>query len=806
MRRFHWLCSGAVGAMFLPVGAFAQTAPAPQNTVGTQDTQATQNSTATTPAPATDQRDVADIIVTAQRRSESLVNVPVAVTVLSSETLGKQAISNERDLQIAVPGLTVRAAFNSDQLNYAIRGQTIDPFTNSQPGVLPYVNEYQIPTGFTSTPLFDLDSVQVLKGPQGTLFGRNAIGGAVLFTTVQPSFKFGGYAKARAGDYGLLEFEGAVNVPISDTLAVRIAGRTADAGGYFKNITTGNRLGSRQTDTIRGSILFKPSDSFSNTLVVDYTNTRGTTTPARLYSQYPLGATNNGVALSGTATALFSPALDSVFMAPGLFSAYINANGLTNTNAAGGLNAFFNATRNQDPNSDVRLNSDPVLRGKVFDAINTTTLSLGANTQLKSIIGYTNSRSFQSVDADGTPYIIESPDSTLEIDQFSAELQLSGKTFDNKLQYVLGAYYFNSDTLSNQFATVFSFAPVVPPLQQFNLRARAKGAAIAGYAQGTYDLGAILPGLEFTGGIRYTSETQRLQQEPGGLFFTTFGAAPQRVKIGRVNYQAGVQYHITRRAMLYGKVGSSFRSGGFNLGSAPLPGTAAAGGNGFTPETTTSYELGAKFEGRLVNLPFRANIAAFSQTVSNVQRAVYFVPPGGSLAGFTANIPEARVQGIEVDGYISPAKWLQVGANASFIDAKFTKPTTVFFGQSKTFGPYPDTPKFSGSVYAQVDIPVGNDFGNVSLRGDLYHQSTSYFGSLNNTTVPGTNIAPYTVANFRLGIDKIAGTGVSVAGYLKNAFNEKYYVGGIPLGEVLSLNTAVPGAPRTYFIEASIKF
>ena len=136
-------------------------------------------------------RQVEEIVVTAQRKNESLVEVPVSITAISADSLSKQAISTERDLQIAVPGLTVRAAFSSDQLNYSLRGQTIDPFTYSQPGVVPYVNDYAVPAGYASAPLYDLQSVQVLKGPQGTLFGRNAIGGAVLFTTAKPTHDFG---------------------------------------------------------------------------------------------------------------------------------------------------------------------------------------------------------------------------------------------------------------------------------------------------------------------------------------------------------------------------------------------------------------------------------------------------------------------------------------------------------------------------------------------------------------------------------------------------------------------------------------
>src|ERR1700692_166254 len=127
-----------------------------------------------------------EIVVTAQRREASLERTPVAVEVLTADALDKEAVTTEGDLQLSVPGLTVRTTENATQLNYSIRGQSVDAFTGSPPAVLPYFNEVQT-TNNSSTGFYDLDSIQVLKGPQGTLFGRNATGGAVLFTSTKPT-------------------------------------------------------------------------------------------------------------------------------------------------------------------------------------------------------------------------------------------------------------------------------------------------------------------------------------------------------------------------------------------------------------------------------------------------------------------------------------------------------------------------------------------------------------------------------------------------------------------------------------------
>ena len=165
------------------------------------------------------------IIVTAQRRSEDLSRAAVAVSVLTSEALQERAIVTETDLQTAVPGLIVKTGQNENQLNFSLRGQTVDPFSSSRPSVLPYFNEVQV-GGVGGTSLYDLESVQVLKGPQGTLFGRNATGGAVLYTSKRPDDEFGGYVTGRAGNYDAFQLEGALNLPLADdgSAALRVAG------------------------------------------------------------------------------------------------------------------------------------------------------------------------------------------------------------------------------------------------------------------------------------------------------------------------------------------------------------------------------------------------------------------------------------------------------------------------------------------------------------------------------------------------------------------------------------------------------
>ena len=215
-------------------------------------------------------------MVTAQRVRTDLERTPVSVAVLNNADLTERAIVTETDLQIAVPGLIVRGAQNSNQLNYVIRGQTLDPDSGSQPAVLPYVNEVQFNNGQVASAFYDLESIQVLKGPQGTLFGRNSTGGAVLFTTTKPSDEFGGYLTVRAGNYNMESVEGALNLPIvPDKVLLRVAGYQQYRQGFQYDTVDGKNVGEIQRAAGRISLVLKPTEDLTNTTVFDYLRSGG---------------------------------------------------------------------------------------------------------------------------------------------------------------------------------------------------------------------------------------------------------------------------------------------------------------------------------------------------------------------------------------------------------------------------------------------------------------------------------------------------------------------------------------------------
>ena len=232
----------AASSVILAPAAFAQTAPA----------------AAAVPAQRRRTERLGEVIVTAQRRDQSLARTPVSVAVISADTIAKSQIVSENDLREAAPGLQVRSGGTSNQINYAIRGESQDPFSNVRPGVLPYINEVQIDGEGGASEFYDLQSVQVLKGPQGTLFGRSATGGAVLFTTQKPTDQFGGYLSALGGDYHAQKVEGALNMPIaSDQVLLRVAGFERSRDGFQENLFDNKTIGEQRQFGGRVSLTVK---------------------------------------------------------------------------------------------------------------------------------------------------------------------------------------------------------------------------------------------------------------------------------------------------------------------------------------------------------------------------------------------------------------------------------------------------------------------------------------------------------------------------------------------------------------------
>ncbi len=820
--------------------ALTQNTPVSGNTsAGPASATAIQGTQQTTAAP--------EIIVTAQRRSERLSRVPISVVAFDAKTLQSKAITSEQDLGTIVPGLQVKNGQTSNQLSFSLRGQTLDPFSGTSAAVLTYLNEAPYQPYNSASDFFDLSSVQVLKGPQGTLFGRNATGGAVLYSTPTPGDKLSGYIIARGGERNYGQVQGAIDLPIlKDLLSIRLAGDVNTQNGYINNLYTGKTLGDTDAKSFRGTVLFTPTSKLKNTFVGQYSKFGGTEGEGNLYDYYTMPNAagqqfiNNGrTSVPNTTGGTLTSTLDTVYnvFSPLLFNTQGNNIGDSNLTPGpavgpgrfpGGV-AGYAAFSRAHP-YDVYIQYNLPHRSDLNFLSNTTEYDFSDELTLKNIFSYTNTITHLPGNLAGGPfgalYLYNNPNNAsgdsgsggpggqlFKAHQYSDELQAQGNFFDNRLHYTAGGFY--SSFEHHDVIPVFVGADIDPNLgaaAAFGLPAdidydyNAKDVSEAIYGQVDYK---ITDKLTATVGGRYTWEQVSLTENPGAISVITGltdAGVRQSKDLSEPSWTFNLQYQLTPENMIYAAQRGSFRSGNFNGTVTP-----ADNDNFFKSELAHDYEIGYKYSGRLVARPFRFNLALYDEIVINAQHAVYAVI-NGNPAGFTLNVPEARTRGVEVDSTFQVTDWLNLTATGAYTDAEYPKGIvnvanlTGVPGSTIDFDSYPDSPKFAGTFGADVTLPIPEELGKLILHGEVYAQTSTFFSSNNGSVTPGTELPGYHDVSMRLSWNNIKESQVSAAIFVKNLTDELYYVSGYALGAAGGYNTGYPGEPRTIAGEVSLKF
>jgi len=784
---------GATSTMAMTAALMAAPAYAQQSTADSED--ATAKGGISKPQ-------VEEIVVTAQRREQSLSKVPVAVSAFNAEVLQDRNVNSEQDLASLVPGLIVKSGQNSNQLSFTLRGQTLDPFSGSSPAVLTYINDAPMTEGNTSTAFFDFSSVQVLKGPQGTLFGRNATGGAVLYETTKPGDVYGGFITVKGGQRNYIQVQGAVDLPISDVFKLRVAGDYNKQDGYIKNINTGSTLGDTDAKSGRVTLVIEPSTGFKMTTVAQYSDFGGSEGAGGLYSYHACGETNNGYTLTST--------LDCVYGANSPFAPTLG-DGPRGDGTWPGAVAGYLAWQQANPYK-VWLSYDLPHKAHTAFVTNTTEMELSDDINLKNIFSYADAFARTPGILTGSPFgslnlynrsgLGNGPPGGEEFStkRLSNELQLQGKS--GALQYIVGAYY--SWSRKNEYIPVIVGSELAAPLADIAYNYTADDESKALFAQLSYDL---TDKLTVTAGGRYTWEQVRLRQRTGSLFNLT-GDTPlkQKANLHDPSWTFNIQYQINPQNMIYFAQRGSFRAGGFNGAVVPYNNT-----NFFDNENTYDFELGYKFNGYLGDVPSRINVAAYRQIVKHAQHSIYALV-NGNPAAFTVNVPEKRIQGVEFDGNFKISKWLEVGFSGAYTDAKFTKnvvdlsAATGVPGLTIPFDTYTDAPKWAGSVYAEVGLPVPEKVGEVKFRADAFGQKMTYFSNNEGSITPRTQLPGYVTVDLRLSWNDVMGSNLTVAAYAKNVFDKLYYNSGYVEGASGGFNTAIWGEPQTFGAEVTYRF
>ena len=433
------------------------------------------------PAGASASTEIEEVVVTARRQDESLQDVPLAVTAFSSKDLAVKHIQSRTDLANFTPSLiTITGGYPSEFAYFALRGQ--GPSFSSTPGVVPYFAEVPNPVSIDGRggSMFDLASVQVIAGPQGTLFGKNATGGNILFEPQRPTNTFGGYVQGEVGNYNDRRAEFALNLPIVDgKVLFRLAGESARRDGY--TIDVGPNFKGKDYDDVH-------YDSVRAGLTLRFTDNLENYTVARFFQ-----SSNNG---PGTVLKQFNTTLGA-----GLLPVLIPFPGLATAVADQAARDNRHVAYDQDEFSDT----------KYWQFVNQTTLEFSPNLKLKNIVSYSHGRYSYAYDYDATVYPIGGQTArgaypSVAPNYFTEELQLQGKAFDGGLDFTVGAYYDKQTQNTPHWGGLFTQYPISFFLGPVPATLDVTSNSHAVFAQGTLDLEKVgLPhGLSLTAGLRHT--------------------------------------------------------------------------------------------------------------------------------------------------------------------------------------------------------------------------------------------------------------------------------------------------------------
>ena len=699
------------GFALFSTAAFAQDAPppaAPPPAASPPATPAADTagpSDAAPPAAQKDDQGFGDIIVTAQRRSDTLQRVPMAVSAITDAALSRGAVSSLIDIQNTVPNVNISARASSGVV--AIRGIGFDIVTAGAEGSVALHSDgvYQSRPTAALAGLFDIERIEVARGPQGTLYGRNATGGAINIITKKPTDTFEGYVNAGYGNYNAYNAQGAISGPIAPGLLdFRIAGKIEGHDGYGTNVFNNTPVDDLRDYALRGELSFTPSSAVKFLLIADYFHRNDHSYPTRF---------------------------------AGCLLAVCNAN-------AGVSRGFPVPSDLRDVSVDV----GPINRQSLGGVNLTTTIDLSFAT-LTSISAYRTGTSYYLFDLDGTA--LPGSFSTREENhhEFSQELQLGNK--GNTFDWIAGLYYFyeNNYARSNGHFPTFLTPAGFSTYFQGGLQ---KTNAYAGFGELSWH---GISGLTLTLGGRYSNERKNLIDEftftNGPVNITARQPAPtaaipcvvcrglpDQVSFSSFTPKFAASYQIDSDRMLYATVQKGFKSGGFAIGAV----TPA-----FQPEEIWSYEAGLKaswFDHRLIT-----NISYYHYDYSNLQ-----VGRVQSVALVITNAGKVKVDGVEFEVRAKLGDHIELNANGAYNDARFTSymtanpainPAQVLDLSGNLLS---NAPKWTGNLGAEYHTAAFG--GRISVRGDVFASSRVFFSPYNNLI---NSQAPYTIKNASIRYD-----------------------------------------------------
>lgn len=748
------------------------------STTATEDTRPLEGKTAAS--------DFEDIVVTARRRSEAAQDVPVTISAVSGEELKSRQITDFSEVQFLVPTLRVSAGTSGRQsANFSLRGLRSN-------GVVLYFNEVPVSSDAANRALYDLQNIQVLKGPQGTLFGTNTTAGAILIQPARPTHQTEGFVELQAGNRDMIGGQAMFNVPLTDSLSLRAAGQFKKRAGltkYVSNIPgpTLRNQDSEDYSSFRISLLFDPVEGFENLLTIDrfYADEEPSYKKITAISPCP-GTPSIGQLLTLGACKYRPP--------------------LTTTLGLPSFEQFFATESKLGPFETANPYQGRSLTDS-WGATNITSFALNDQITIKNIFGYWHLKANRTSDGDGTIFDSLQSNYISKTRHVSNEVQVQADI--SRLKLIVGAYYSNDRVDGGNFFRSAAPGPL-DPIVRDNTNIDENKAI---FAQATY---AVTDRLNVTAGARYTWQTKDVRSVDFTGGRCSFPATNPAVDIVTCTFRAsvefrepswtfGLDYNVAPNVLVYGTARRGFNGGGVNT-TPPVP---------YDTEKLDDIEIGAKSEFRLGGVPIRANISAFRSKYSGIQRRITaFVD--NVPAAYIRNASAAKVQGIEIQGDIHLGQ-LDLSASGTYLDAKYTNfQTELAPGQfaDLTANALAQAPKYTGSVTAAYHVPIDAKVAErLTASVTWSYQSVIYFedfnqldATLNNRIDPFNTQSAFSIWNAQLSASNVLGTGFGVQAFIKNIANKLYAVSKSNALGSFGFATSIWGEPRTYGVAINYRF
>jgi iron complex outermembrane recepter protein len=779
LKQFLLVATSATALCCVAVPAAAQTSTADEN--------------ANTDQPANANEELlGDIVVTAQRRDQRVQDVPVSITALSGESLRDLGISDVQDLSSVSSNLNIKTLYGFSNPTIFLRGVGFNDFSgNAVSAVGLYLDEVYVgPPAAQLFQFYDTDRLEVLKGPQGTLYGRNTTGGLINIVSNRAGDRLEGFADISYGRFNRVRVEGGIGGPIvGDTVRARISGFALRSEGYVRNLLTGNRNNNEQAWGTRLALDLAPAPALTAQVNLSYGRANGGARQLKQRGLFPVDPQ-------------FANPLTGQNNQPVLCADQF-------LGSANCVDALGYSDTNPNP-FEGEYNVEGRERVTMFLGSARLRWDIGAAT-ITSVTGYIDSNRNTNEDTDSSPNQLIEGTYLTDDEQFSQEIRIASNP-GSAVNWIFGGYYLTDRIRNDGF---FDFFRQLRPL--FTNATNPTGVSLANfvfkggypYVQHTRSLSGfgqadfeLFPRVRATIGARYTSERKTIDYRSiaDDGFFTFVATSPSNpgaidpvLSFDDLSGRVALEYKPHDDLMLYVSYSRGFKSGGFNAAFTTNIDTVRP----FGPETINAYEAGIKSD--WLNGRVRFNAAAFLYDYQNLQVFTFVNRNGNSPQLVIDNASDALIKGFEAELTVRPLRGLTALISGGYLDARYRNFRSAITSLSYSGNRLPGSSRVTLSGVLRYDGTVGST--GIYAQVDGAYRSRVFFETANTQRLsqPG-----YALVNGRLGV-RLLDERLDLSAFVNNLTNRRYLIDAIDLSS-FGLDQLNYGEPRTFGVQARVTF